>query len=162
MSERGIFTRLLPPVADNDYRAARVALWIFGFVLLVKYAMGLNSLFNGYNVLTEADGLPLAAYSSPAVQTITSIFALRALSQVIICVIGSVVIIRYRALVPLMFVLFLLEHLSRKLIFQFLPIPKPSAAPPAVTVNSILLIAIIVGALLSLWVRQRRSAVATP
>ena len=55
-------------------------------------------------------------------------------------------------MIPFMFVLFLLEQLSRKLILQLLPIVR-AGRPPASAVNLVVLGLMIVGLALSLWRR---------
>ena len=59
------------------------------------------------------------------------------------------VLIRYRALVPLMFALLLLYQLSRKLILYYLPIPR-TGTPPVSAINLVILGLMIVGLVLSL------------
>jgi hypothetical protein len=49
-------------------------------------------------------------------------------------------LVRYRAMIPLMFALLVLEYLSRGLILQFLPIVR-SGTPPGSVVNLALLAA---------------------
>jgi Ca2+/Na+ antiporter len=54
---------LFPRVMDNAYHGRGFALWLLGLLLLVKAAMGVNSILNGYTVATSADGIPLDAFS---------------------------------------------------------------------------------------------------
>jgi hypothetical protein len=69
-----------------------------------------------------------------------------------ICLLGILVLARYRGMVPLMFALFLVEHVSRKLILQFHPIVR-AGNPPASAINLVLLALTMVGLALSLWSR---------
>jgi hypothetical protein len=64
--------------------------------------------------------------------------------------IGLVVLVRYRAMVPFMFALLLLEHLSRKLVFWILPIAT-TGTPPGLFINLVFVAVMIVGLVLSLW-----------
>jgi hypothetical protein len=59
-------------------------------------------------------------------------------------------------MVPFMFALLLLEHLSRKLVLQFIPIVR-TGTPPGFYVNLGLLAMMIVGLALSLWSRNDSS-----
>ena len=52
-----MLNRLLPPSLDNAYRGYRVARWIFGLVVLMRTVVAVNSIFNGYAVMTTADGV---------------------------------------------------------------------------------------------------------
>jgi hypothetical protein len=58
-------------------------------------------------------------------------------------------LVRYRAMIPLMFALLVLEYLSRRPILLFLPIVR-SGPPPGSVVNLALLAVMIVGLALSL------------
>ena len=65
----------------------------------------------------------------------------------------ALALFRYRAMVPFMFALLLVEHLIRKqLILAFLPIVRV-ATTPSVVVNTALLVLMIAGLALSLWRR---------
>lgn len=86
-------------------------------------------------------------------RTVVSLFALLGLSNVIICSIGTVVLVRYRSLIPFMFGLFLLQHPGRQLILQFHPIAR-TGAPPGSAINLVILAVMIVGLALSLWRRN--------
>jgi hypothetical protein len=115
----------------------------------MRVAMSVNSIFNGSDVASSADGIPLHTYTSAAAQTIVSLFALLGLSHLMICIVGIFALVRYRSMVPLMFALLLLEHLSRRLILKFLPIVR-TGTPPGLYVNLALLAVMIVGLALSL------------
>jgi len=149
-----MLSRLLPQRIDNGYRGHKLALWLFGLVVFVKSGISLNSIFNGYSVATSADGIPLDTFSPACVRMVVSNFALWGLSQFMLCLLGIVVLVRYRAMVPLMFVLFLFEQLSRKLILQIMPIVK-IGKPTGFYVNIGLLTVMILGLVLSLGDRER-------
>ena len=56
-------------------------------------------------------------------------------------------------MVPFMFALLLLEHLSRKLIFLVLPIAR-TGTPPGFFINLVLIAIMVVGLVLSLWTQD--------
>ena len=144
-----MFQQLLPPRADNNYTGHKVALWLFALVVLIKAAIGIGSIFNGYQAASEADGIPLSTYPAAAAQAVVSLFALLGLLHLIICVICVVVFVRYRAMIPFMFALLILEFLSRKLILLLMPISRSDAAPGTI-VNLALLAVMVIGLALSL------------
>lgn len=115
--------------------------------------MSLNSIFNARNVASSADGIPLDTFAPAAAQTVVSLFALMALSNLVIALLCIVVLVRYRALVPFMFVLLLLYHFARQLLHQVMPIPR-TGAPPASVISYTLLSLMVVGFALSLWRRD--------
>jgi hypothetical protein len=149
--------RLLPQCIDNTYRGYKVALWLFGLLVLLKTVISLRSIFDGYAVATTADGIPLDTYSPAAVRTIVSLWALLGLSSFMLCLLCILALIRYRSMVPLMFAIFLLEYLGRRLILHFLPIVT-TGTPPGFYINLALLVVMIAGLALSLSGRRRVDA----
>jgi hypothetical protein len=141
--------QLFPQRIDHTYRGHTLALWLFGLLLFMKVAMSVNSIFNASSVASSADGIPLDAYTPAAARTIVSLFALLGLSHFVICVIGILVLVRYRRMVPFMFALLLLEHLSRRLILHSSPIIR-TGTPPGFYVNLVLLAVMLSGLALSL------------
>lgn len=148
---------LLPPRVDNTYRGQKIALWLFGAVVLLKLAISVGSMFNGYQAASSADGIPLETYTPAAAQTVVSLFALLGLLHLVICVVCIVVLVRYRALVPCMFVLLIAEYAGRKLILWILPIAGRTTSP-GLAINLAILGVMVVGLVLSL--RSRPSAAA--
>ena len=148
---------LLPRQAGNSYQGSRLALWFLGALVLLKCVIGFNSIINGQDVASTADGIPLDTFTPAGARAVVSLFALLGVSSLMFSVLCVVVLIRYRSLVPLMFVLVLLEHLGKRLVHQFMPITT-TGSPPASIVNLIILTLIVAGLMLSLW--KRHGAVA--
>jgi hypothetical protein len=149
-----MLSAILPQQIDNAYRGHKIALWLFGLLLILRTVIGVNSIVNGYLIASTADGIPLDSYGPAAAQTVVTLFALLGLSTLIICALGVLTLVRYRAMVPLMFALLLLEYAARKLILYLMPIAKTGASPGWV-VNLVLLTLMLAGLALSLWSRER-------
>ena len=141
--------QLFPQRIDNTYRGHRLALWLFALLVLMKGGIGLGTIFNGRSAAISADEIPLDTFTPAGEQAFVSIFAAWGLSQLMLNLIGLLVLVRYRAMVPFMFALLLLEHLSRRLIFWILPIAR-TETPPGVFVNVLFVVVMIVGLVLSL------------
>jgi hypothetical protein len=149
-----MLNQVLPRHIDSEYHGYKVALWIFGLLLLLKVVISFNSIFHGYLVATSADGIPLDTFPPAAAQTVVSLFALRGLSNFVICLIGILVLVRYRSAIPFMFALLLLDNLGKRLILHFLPIVR-TGSPPGFYVDLILLALPVVGFALSRrWFRE--------
>jgi hypothetical protein len=148
-----MFESLFPRTIDNTYRGRQPGLWIFGLLVLMRLVIGINSIFNGWAVLTTADGIPLGTYPAGAAQTIVSLWALLGLSRIVLSVLCLAVLVRYRGMVPFLFVLFLLAHLAGELISRYLPLDR-TGAPPASVINLTFLLLTVLGLLLSLWRRR--------
>ncbi|HEX8558792.1 MAG TPA: hypothetical protein VF668_11835 [Pyrinomonadaceae bacterium] len=144
-----MFERLLPRRADNAYGGHRAGLWLFALLTLGKGAMSLNSVFNGYRVATAADGIPLDTYTPAGARAVVSMFAAWGLAQLALCLVCVLVLARYRALVPFMLALLLLEHLCRRLLFLLIPVER-TGAPPGPYVNVVLAVLMVAALALSL------------
>ncbi|HVA28232.1 MAG TPA: hypothetical protein VNF68_08635 [Candidatus Baltobacteraceae bacterium] len=147
---------LLPRIADNSYRGYWLALWIFGLVVLLKTVIGVNSMWMGHTVATSADGIPVDSFGPAGAHAVVSMFAAWGLGQVIICALCWLVLIRYRTLIPLMFLALLVELVGRKVIFYVLPIAATSSGGSYINLG--LFVAILVGFGLSLWQRPSTSS----
>src|SRR5436190_22923699 len=86
---------LLPRSIDNTYRGHKLAFVPFGLLVLMKCVIGVNSIFNGYAVMTTADGVPLETFPADATQSLLSLWALLGLSHVVIGLLFILVLIRY-------------------------------------------------------------------
>lgn len=144
-----MFARLFPPIIDNSYRGSKIALWLLGLVVGLKATQSFAIIFNGRYTATGADGIPLDTYPAAAAQTIVALFALLSLWRLLVCSVGVVVLLRYRAAVPLMLALFLAQYLVNQLLLQFIPLVHVGT-PPGPIINLVLAVLTLVGLVLSL------------
>jgi hypothetical protein len=153
-----MLSRILPPRIDNAYRGHPLALWLFVPVVLFKTAIALGTIFNGRRAAQSADGIPLDSFGAAGAEAFLALFAIWGLSQLVFSVLGILALTRYRAMIPLVFVLLLLEHLARKWILLVKPIAR-TGAPPGIYINLGLLVVMILGLVLSL---RRRADLPLP
>jgi hypothetical protein len=147
-----MFNQLLPERIDNTYHGYKLALWLFGLVLLMKVGISVATIFNGYVVASSADGIPLNTFTPAGARTVVSLFALWGLSHLMICLLCILVLLRYRSMIPFMFGLLLVEQLSRKAILQIMPIVTTGTSSGS-AINLALLTMMVIGLVLSLWTR---------
>ena len=150
-----MLNQLLPRTLDNRYAGHRLGLWLFGLVLAVRIGQSLAAIFSSHSTLISADGIPLDTYSLAAAQTIQGVWALSSLYRLIISLLGVLVLVRYRAAVPLMFALLALEWLGRQLVLHFIPIVR-TGNPPGPAVHLVLFVLTLVGLGLALWKQNNR------
>ncbi len=153
--------QLLPRQADNSFQGFKLGLWLFGVVLLLLAAMSMNSIFNGHYVAINADGLPLDSYTPAGIRAVVSFYATWGLTQLVVVAFGMIVLFRYRALVPLIFLLLLLEQLLLRVIRFYRPLAGPNGAPASWLII-VLLSLMAAGLILSLWPRHAKSRVGQP
>src|SRR4051794_11379625 len=116
-----MFEGILPRSIDNAYRGRKVALWLLGFLVFIKSVIGVNSIVNGADVMTKADGIALNTFPAAAAQNLIALWALLGLGHIIMAVLGALVLIRYRGMAPLLFALLLLSHLGGRVVGYFHP-----------------------------------------
>ena len=145
---------IVPSVITNVFPGRRLALWLFAPLVLV-------TLWRSQHHLLAADGgaqsiahLPLDGYSDPAAATIVGVFALWGLSQLILAFLQLLALLRYRAMIPLFYLLTLIEYSVRATYIPALrPIPTSATAPGAL-INVPIAVASLLLLLLSIWPRR--------
>lgn len=140
---------LFPQVADNRYPGQRLGLWLFTLMLL-KIAMGLNVMFNSPEVARSADGVPVDTFGAPGAAAFSFVFAAWGLGQLILGLISLAVLLRYRSLIPLVYLVLLVEQFGRMLLRFHWPVERIASAP-GTTINIVLSAIMVAGFILSLW-----------
>lgn len=142
--------RLFPRHVDNRFEGHRAALWLLGLLIALKLVVGFNSIFNTALVAQGADGIPLASFGPVAAREVLTLFALVALGQLILALVALVALIRWRALVPFLYLVSLVEMLARRLIVQTHDVAHPAASSVAWYVTWGVLALLALGLLLCL------------
>jgi hypothetical protein len=124
--------RLLPRQADNDYRGSPIALWVFVAVTMMTLARSLIHMFAADGGAQSIATIPLDSFTPNGAASVILIFALWGLSQLLMGLIYVVVLWRYRALIPLMYLLMIFEYAMRIVLGALKPIETVGTAPGAV------------------------------
>jgi len=144
-----VIVDLLPASADNTYRGQRVALWLFALMPL-KILMGVNVMLHAPQVARNADGIPIETFGAQASSAFSFAFACWGLGQLVLGLASLVVLLRYRSLVPLVFLALLIEQCGRMLLRLQWPVERAPEAIGAI-INLVLLAIMVTGLVLSLW-----------
>ena len=123
-----MFERIFPRQFDNVYRGYRVGLWLFVPILLLELTIGFNSMVATRLVATTADGIPLDRFGGGGAEMVISLFALMGLCRFLLALQGVLVLVRYRAMIPIMYLLFLMLHLGTKALDMLHPTASTGAA----------------------------------
>jgi hypothetical protein len=144
-----MFARLFPKQFDNAYRGHWLALILFGLLLVLDAVVGTNSILHTRSVMIGADGIPLDSFSPRAAQEAISEFALLGLWRLFFVLLGLVALIRYRAMVPFLFLLLFIQQLAGKVVHALHPTDGGVTQAGSVVVWGMLGV-IVVGFVLSL------------
>lgn len=147
-----VLERLFPSQIDRHFPGHPAALWLLVPLALVKLVQGANVVLAGRQVLESADRVPVSTFPAEAASHVVFLFGAWGLGISVLGLLAVVVLLRYRGMIPLMYLLLLIEQLGRKLLSTIhLDSPFFSARLSAPNiVNWTFLIAIVVGFLLSL------------
>jgi len=151
-----VLNRIFPRQFDNAYSGWRIAIWLFVPIVLVDLVIGANSMISTRMVAMSADGIPLDRFGNGGAEAVIALFALLGLSRLVIALVCVVALIRYRSMVPLMYLTLLLLHLGNRALNTLHPIAT-TAAPGALVVN-VLLALLVTGFVLSLLPGKSRRA----
>lgn len=154
-----MLSRIFPRQFDNTYRGYRVAIWLFVPIVLVNLIIGANTMLNTRELL-QAEGIPLASYDDAPVRVILKGFKSWGLGHVLLYSLGLLALLRYRAMVPLMYLVFTLENLGRKVVQSSNPfqvMTKSGELSIGAMINLTLLATLVVGFALSLGGRRDRA-----
>ena len=117
-----MLARLFPKQFDNaGYRGHWLALILFGLLMVLDAGIGTNSILNTHEVAIGADGIPLDSFSPSAAREVMLEFALLGMWRLFLVLLGVVALIRYRAMIPFLFLLLLFQQLAGRLIHVLRP-----------------------------------------
>jgi hypothetical protein len=150
--------RLFPKTIDNQFRGPWAAAWLLGLVVLMKLTMCAGTIFATRKVALGPDGLPVDSVSPAAAAAMLQLLALVGFDQMVLTLVGVIALARYRAMIPLAFLLLLTEQVGRRVIHLTHPTVHGEGRPVGVYINLAILALMLVGFALSLM--ERRTAAA--
>ena len=152
-----MLTNLFPRQVDNGYRGHVVAIWLLLPLALVKLLQGANvagllGTANTRRILEGVDRVPVSTFPPEAASHLLFLFAAWGLGIFTLGLLALIVLVRYRAMVPLMFLVLLIEQGGR-MVLSSIHLGRPLvslAASPANLINWAFLLIIVIGFALSL------------
>lgn len=141
--------RLLPDNFDNQQRGHPFALWLFYLATIVTVGRSLAHIFLADGGAQSIATIPLDQFTPGVAASVVSMFAFWGLSQLLLAVIMVLVALRYRSMIPLMYLLILLEYGGRIAIGMIKPLAL-SGTPPGAIGNLVFILIAMVGLVLSM------------
>ena len=113
-----MLSRLFPRQIDNVYQGHALAIWLFVPVLAMKTLMGfnvggLNPFISSRFILMRADGVPVDSYPPDAAAHLVFTFAAWGFVLFVLALLSWIILIRYRAMLPLMILMLSVEQVGR-------------------------------------------------
>jgi hypothetical protein len=145
-----MFDRLFPKQLDNRFAGFRLAIWLLVPIVLLRAVIGFNSVMFTRSIAMSADAIPLDRFGADAAQTVVSLFALLGLYTLLFALLGAIVLIRYRAMVPFMYLVLLVQQLGSRALLLANPVVRSGSTSVGSAVVFATLAMTVVGFILSL------------
>jgi hypothetical protein len=145
-----MLNRILPRQFDNNYRGHKLALWLFALIVLMKLGISLSSIFDTYDTVQSADGIPLSTFTAGGAEAVVSVTTLLGVSHLLLALLCVIALVHYRSMIPLMYIVLLVEFFAKKWILLAKPIVRTGTSP-STYLNLALIVLLLAGVVLSLW-----------
>lgn len=142
---------LFPPVLDNTLRGMKLPYYVFVLIALISFVRSCIHLLSPDGGAGTIAGMDLTVAGAGG---IIFAFGLWGSSQLLYALIQLLVVLRYRALVPLMYLMLILEVLLRQLVGHMKPVTF-AHTPPGAIGNQVMLPLALLMLALSLWSAQK-------
>jgi hypothetical protein len=120
---------MFPKQIDDRYRGHRGALWLLGVLVFLHLGIALVAIFRRDGGAQSADGIPLDTYSAAAAQAVIGIVAFLGLAKLWLGLLSCLALIRYRALVPMMYLVLVVDFFARRAVGLMKPIVREGGHP---------------------------------
>lgn len=144
-----MLTLFLPASFDNTSRGHPAALWLFYLITLMTVSRSLAHIFLADGGAQSIATIPLDQFGAPAAASVIALFAYWGQSQLLLALLFVLAALRYRSMIPLLYVLILLEYAGRIAIGSMKPLAT-LGTPPGAPGNLVLIVLSLVGLVLTL------------
>lgn len=142
-----MLSRVFPKQIDNDYHGYNLAIWLLLLFLLVRTfasvtQIGLNPLWSNFEVLQGVEGVPLNTFDATAANAAIVLFGWWGATNLMLNVLGFIAVVRYRAMIPLVYLLIAGGHIGQVALADTAPIMRMlgAGAPRPIIGIAVLLI----------------------
>ena len=150
---KSIFDILLPAQIDNTIRGTKISFYIFTLYAIVSTVRSCIHLLSSDGGAGTIAGMDLSVAGADG---IIFAFALWGSSQLLFAIIQLLAVIRYRSLIPFMWLMLALEILLRELVGKMKPVTF-AHTPPGAIGNQIILPLAMVMVVWSLWSGSKKT-----
>ena len=120
---------LFPNSIDNDYKGNKLPMYLFYLVTAFTVIRSIIHLVSPDGGAQSIATIPFHLYSKEATDTIIHLFAEWGLSQLLFGLFYIVVLVKYKSLIPLMYLFLVIEYSTRLLLGFYKPFELEGHAP---------------------------------
>jgi len=124
--------KILPDVVDNKYSGHNIALWFFYLITVMTIVRSCIHIFKDDGGAQSIATIPLDSYTNGGAEAVIFIFAYWGLSQLMFGLLQAIVVLKYKSLIPLMYLFLIFEYAARFCISLFKTIETTGQAPGGV------------------------------
>lgn len=124
--------KLMPDSIDNRYRGRKLSQYAFLLITAAKIVRSLIHVFAPDGGAQSIATIPLGSYPADAAAAVILMFSLWGLSQLLMGFVYLGVYVKYKSLIPAMYVLLIFEYAMRIVVGQMKPIVTAGTAPGSI------------------------------
>jgi len=124
--------KLLPDIIDNRYRGRKLSQYAFLILTAATIIRSLIHVFAPDGGAQSIATIPLGSYPADASAAVILMFSLWGLSQLLMGFVYLAVYVKYKSLIPAMYVLLIFEYAMRIVVGQMKPIVTAGTAPGSI------------------------------
>ncbi len=148
--------RLLPDAIDNQYYGFKIAQYAFLFQTIATLVRSLIHVFAPDGGAQSIATIPLTSYPGDAAATVILMFSLWGLSQLLMGIVYLVVYLKYKSLIPAMYLLMIVEYAMRIVVGQMKPVVTSGTAPGSI--GNWVMVPVCIGLLAMSLIRSKRAS----
>ncbi len=120
---------IFPKYINNTYTGHPIALYTFYIIIFITIVRSLIHILAPDGGAQSIATIPLDTYSVESANAVIFMFGLWGISQLLLGILFLIITIRYKALIPLMYLFIFTEYTLRLILGFFKPITLTGVAP---------------------------------
>jgi len=143
--------KLFPKTADNRYQGHWLAKWLLIFYTVKSFVAGSIHMFAADGGAQSIASITLDQFTQGGADSVVTMFGMWGMEQFVIGIISAIMLWRYKALIPMMALVYAIEYTGRFAAHWYTPGVVSAHTPPGAVMDYILVPLALVMLVLSLW-----------
>ena len=156
VKENHMIERIFPQTVSNRYQGHGLAKWLLIFYVAKSFVAGSIHMFAADGGAQSIASITLDQFTQGGADSVVTMLGLVGMEQFVIGIIGAIILWRYKALIPMMALIYVIEYIGRFTAHLYTPGLATAHTPPGVAMDNILVPLALVMLALSLWERKNK------
>ncbi len=149
--------KIFPKTVDNDYQGSKFVKWVLYLIVFKSFFASIVHIFTADGGAQSIGNIALDQLSEGGSDTIITLFAYWGLEQLIIGIIALIVVLRYKSLIPFIWLIYTIDYSARLIIPLFKPELLVTAPLPGTILDYVLAPLAILMFILALYYKKEKS-----